>query len=103
MAKDTIEAIREAELASVSKEKEAKAKAAQIVEDARAAARTAVSGKLSKLKEEDEVQKASAEKEGTALIEKAEQEAASEIQALRERAAGKEAAAIDAVLKKLTA
>ena len=103
MAKDTIEAIREAEIASQEKEKEARGKAAQMVEDARSAAKTLLADKLSGLKAEDEYRTEAVKSEGEKLLAQAEQEAQGEVQALRDRAGQNKAAAVDAVLKKLIA
>ena len=102
-AKDTIEAIREAEIASQDKEREARAEAARLVENAKAEAKKMLFEKVTGFKDEDEKAAAEAAKESAALVAQAEQDVGQEISALRERAGKNEKAAVDAVLKRLTA
>ena len=101
MANNTIEAIREAERESLTRERDARAKAAQIVDEARAGAKTLIADVASRLKESDATDMNAADSEGKKLLEKAELEAAEEIKALRERAGKNEAAAVDAVIDHL--
>ena len=102
MADNTIEAIRDAERESLSREKEARTKAAQIVDEARAGAKTTIADAVTALKESDEAEMRSVDAEGEKLMEKAIQEATDEIGALREKAGKNEKAAVDAVLAYLT-
>lgn len=102
MTDNTIEAIREAERESLSREKEAKNKAVQIVDEARAKAKTMTAEALEALKESDEAEMRSVDAEGEKLMEKAIQEATEEIGTLREKAGKNEKAAVDAVLAYLT-
>lgn len=102
MTDNTIEAIRSAERESQTREKEARAKAAQIVDEARAKAKMTAAEALTVLKESDEAEMRSVDEEGEKLMEKAIQEASEETGALRERVKQNEAAAVEAVLTYLT-
>lgn len=101
MANNTIEAIREAELSSQNSEKEAKQNAARMVEEAHVAAKSILTEKTQALKAGEEAEQNKAAEESRTLLERAKQEATAEIEAMRSAAAGKENAAIDAVLAKL--
>lgn len=101
MAKETVQAVRQAELNAVNIEKEAAVKSEAIVSKALEEAKSMIAAKTKEALFNAEEMKKQAQSEGAALIESAVLRAEQEILLLKEVVKSKEQAAIDLILSEL--
>lgn len=98
MAKETIQAVRQAELNAVNMEKDAIQKKEEILAKAHKEAGIILTTRIKQANEEAEHNLVSANEQGTKLMEKAKQRVNNEVTAMKEIAKDKEEAAINLVL-----
>ncbi len=101
MAKETVQAVRQAELKATQKEIEAQQKKEQILSEAGQTAKNLITSmtKEALLKAEREMEQAN--NQGAQILEASKQKAEKEVLLLKEMVKGKEQAAIDIVLSNL--
>jgi vacuolar-type H+-ATPase subunit H len=98
MAKETIQAVRQAELNAVNKEKDAIQKKEAILAEAHKEAGIILTTRVKQATEEAERNLVSANEQGVKLMEKVKQRVENEVVAMKEIANAKEEAAINLVL-----
>ena len=101
MAKETIDAVRQAELAAEQTEKAAVQEADRLVAQAKLDAKQAVADLTKSAKEKAQAELSAARRQGDELIAKAVAEVQQDCSRLRETAAAKDAEATTAILAEL--